>query len=158
MSMFNTKTGEEKSKGLILHVRGTFRMDMSMDEVLIWDPETNACSIEYLCGDWYAEVDASEKTIKNYYSSIRSRQLVLDDINTKAKKLELKVGSKIKVIRGKNIEKDYIGHITKVFNDNYNTIFVDGKRTYARNVQIEVNGLFKDPQTYVKQVLYFQAI
>lgn len=160
MAIVNRKTNETSHIGAVLHVRGTFRMDMSMDEVFIWHPKTKTVSIEYICGDTWAEVDASPETRQAYYDSIRDMQKEYDRINLERKAKSIQVGSIIKVVRGRKVPKGTIAEVLRIESTtNYTMIFLsNGLVTYDKNVSIRYNGEFIEPLIYIEKTFYFQAI
>lgn len=160
MAIVNKKTGETTYIGMVLYVRGTFRMDTSMDEVLIWNAETKTVSIKYIMGDTWATVDASPETKQAYYDSIRDRQAEIELENIDAKKQSLQVGSTVKVVRGRNVPLNTIAKITRLVEaPRFTMIHLDnGLKTYSQNVVIDYNGQWVEPLIYIERTSYFQAI
>lgn len=160
MSIYNRSTKEETHKGMVLHVRGTFKMDMSMDEVLIWDPSTKSCFTKTICGDWYAEVDASDEVKAQYYKLIQDTAEHYKKLNAEARLKDFHVGCEIKVVRGRKVPLNTVAKVTSIsktqFGDklNLNT----GISVWAKNCHILVDGSFTEAICYYQRDFYFQAI
>lgn len=161
MAVYNRKTGEQKHVGMVLHVRGTFFMDTSMDEVLIWNPDNKSTFTIRLCGDeWFAEKDASAEIIEAYYSMIRNLQEECDKENAESILKSVRVGATIKVVRGRLVKKGTISKVKSIYQGpGYTTIYLeDGSKTYSNNVLVEYRGEFIEPLVPVNRTFFFQAV
>lgn len=160
MSVFNKRLGTNEHVGMVLHIRGTFRMDTSMDEVLIWNPLTKSSFVEYISGDTFAEVDASEEVKLAYRQSIIDHQKHLDSLNAENLLKSIRVGSEVLVVRGRKVPKGKSGVVSKIYdNGTYKTLVLDdGTRVYDNNVQVKFGDDFIEPEIYIERTFFFQAI
>lgn len=161
MSIYNRKTGEEKFKGMVLKVWGTFQMDMSFDEVLYWCEESQTSKTTRICGDWWAEVDASEEIRQKYMNQIESQIIKSEEDYAEQQKRVVKVGSVVKVVRGRKMPKEVVFKVTRIEKMQFGTLIFNcvGDCTYIRNVQVEVDGKFQEPiKEAYKKTVYFRAI
>lgn len=147
MAIVNNKTGETRAVGLVLHVRGTFRLDTSMDEVMVWNRDTKNYSVEYLCGDWFATVDANDEVLNEYRQSIQDQIKRNDELDAIEALKCLRVGATVKVIKGRKIKIGTIAKVLRIIQgDHYEMVFLDnGLVTYSNNLDIEFNGEFIAP-------------
>lgn len=160
MAIVNKTLNTEEYVGMVLRVRGTFRMDVSMDEVLIWDPIHKVAFVEYIMGDTWANVDASEEVKAEYYQSIVDRQNELDQLNNESLLKSIRVGAEIKVVRGRKVPKGLIGIVKLIHNGNFgeSILLEDGTWVSSKNVQVNYKGQFVEPETYIERKFFFQAI
>ncbi len=160
MALTNKRLGLTEHVGMILHVRGTFTMDTSMDEVLIWNPETKSPFTQLISGDTFAEVDASDELKLEYRQFVMNHQLKIDELNRVSKLRTIKAGSVVKVVRGRKVAKGTVFTVKKVVESSYgNLVFLDDSTfTYESNLEIEFEGKFIEPEYFVERKFYFQAV
>jgi hypothetical protein len=160
MAIVNKKLNTAKHVGMILHVRGTFRMDTSMDEVLIWNPETKSSFVEYIMGDSWAEVDASDEIKAEYRQSIVNRQKECDFLNAESVLKSIRIGATVLVVRGRKVPKGKISVIQKIEDFGYGKVVFldDGTYTYDRNVQVLYKNEFIEPELPMNYHFFFQAV
>tara|TARA_R110000868_G_C10973188_1_gene771495 strand:- start:34303 stop:34812 length:510 start_codon:yes stop_codon:yes gene_type:complete len=159
MAVYNSKTKERRLEGQVISERGTFRMDMSMDEIVYWCTKDNHPKTEYLCGgDWYVErgSDLSPENEKAYYTyqdAIRNKRLLAE-----AKRLNeaLKIGSHVKVYKGRKVPVGIEGEVTYIKDHGYSNLTVgirhkSGKiyYTYSNNIELLCDGEWTHPLFYV---------
>lgn len=160
MAITNKRLGTVEHVGMVLKVRGTFRQDTSMDEVLVWHPETGRTSYVYLCGDTFAEVDASDEIKQAYRDSVRNYALELIALNDENRLKSVQVGSVIRVVGGRKTPKGTIAKVVaKRVEPHYTMLILDnGMATYESNVLVQYNGEFIEPIVYVQRTFYFDAV
>ena len=160
MAIINTETNITSHSGMVLHVRGTFRMDTSMDEVLIWDPIREIAFTEYIMGNTWAEVDASDEIKAQYRQSIVDRQKECDFLNAESVLRSIRVGATVLVVRGRKVPKGKISVIQKIEDFGYGKVVFldDGTYTYDRNVQVLYKDEFIEPELPMNYHFFFQAV
>lgn len=160
MAITNTKTGEIRAIGCVLYVRGTFRCDTSMDEVLIWHPDTKTVSTEYIMGDTWAKVDASQETKDAYYKMVQDHAAHLETVNAERKLKSLREGCRVKVVKGRKVPIGTIARVSRIIETSAYTMLIldNGLKTYDQNVLVEYQGEYIEPMIYIESSFFFQAI
>jgi len=153
MAIFNRVTGERTYIGLIISERGTFRLDTSMDEVVVWNVQKQHAETIYLGqGDEHVErgQDLSPENLEQYNQYTRRQHDLRMLANADRLVRTLAIGSTIRVVHGRNVPTNTIGVVNRILKASkfIQLVFVDKEgvefKTYARNIEMQVNGEFTD--------------
>jgi len=166
MAIYNRKTKERKYIGDVISDRGTFRMDTSMDEVVIWNWDKMCTETIYLCGyDEYIErgYKMSEETKKAYYAYQEMWEAKRAMMHKREMERALKKGEMVKVVRGRKVPLNTIGEVffikegISITTITIGIIDEDGNKHYtsARNLEKIDGGEFnKVWNDYSNEFLY----